>query len=291
MTTEIAVKEVDPVAISKEQLELIKRTIAADATPEELDLFLFDCKRQGVHPLDRLLHFSVRTNRRTGKRTYTPITSIDLMRIRAHDTGECAGIDDPVFDSDDDDRWATCTVWRFVKGHRCPFVATARWSEYDPGDGPDAFMWKKMPKGQLGKCAEALALRKAFPKQLHGVYERAEMMQADREERGGGEPPRTQRTTARSAVTAPSPAPTSGMDTVEAPTNPDAPELVAESRALFQVPQEVAYKLQLIERIATFPAAKVTLRRKQLGYETDHALDKFDVVALENILRHLEPQA
>ncbi len=39
----------------------------------------------------------------------------------------------------------------------------ARWSEYKPSS--DDFMWQKMPHGQLAKCAEALALRKAFPRQ------------------------------------------------------------------------------------------------------------------------------
>src|SRR5215510_3429277 len=41
--------------ITADQLELIKQTIARDATPEELKLFLYDCARQGVHPLDHLL--------------------------------------------------------------------------------------------------------------------------------------------------------------------------------------------------------------------------------------------
>jgi phage recombination protein Bet len=164
------------VAISRDQMQLIKRTVAAGATDEELQLFVYDCKRQGVHPLDKLIHFSKRGGR------YTPITSIDFMRMRAAETGELVGNEDPTFRFRDGETVipssATVTVYRLDRTNTArPYSATARWTEYLPPKGQD-FMWLKMPQLMLGKCAEALALRKAFPKQLHGIYERAEMMQA-----------------------------------------------------------------------------------------------------------------
>jgi phage recombination protein Bet len=160
-------------AVTQEQTALIKSTIAKDATDAELQLFFYDCARQGVHPLDRLIHFT----KRKGK--YTPVTSIDLMRSRAADTGEYAGSDDAAFvGAQKSDTWAaTVTVWRLVQGQRCSFTATARWSEYKPDE---AFMWHRMPHTMLAKCAEALALRKGFPRQLAGVYSEEEMAQADR---------------------------------------------------------------------------------------------------------------
>lgn len=162
------------VLISAEQVSLIQRTIAKDATPEELELFFYDCKRRGVHPLDKLIHFT----KRGGK--YTPITSIDFMRTRAHDSGECAGISDPSFDGDPGKTGfsARVIVRRLVQAQMCEFPATARWIEYCPPAGQD-HMWRKMPHTMLGKCAEALALRKAFPQQLQGLYAREEMDQAD----------------------------------------------------------------------------------------------------------------
>jgi hypothetical protein len=75
---------------------------------------------------------------------------------------------------------ATVTVYKAVAGQRCPFTATARWDEYYPG-GKKGSQWHKMPYLMLGKCAEALALRKAFPKLLSGMYVAEEMDQAQAE--------------------------------------------------------------------------------------------------------------
>jgi phage recombination protein Bet len=167
--------------VTPDEVTLIKATVAAGATDAELKLFLFDCQRQGVHPLDRLLHFT----KRGGK--YTPITSIDFMRTRAAETNEYAGSDAPLFAASGG-VWssmaaegtpvaAMVTVWRLVQGHRCKFEAVARWDEYKPDQND--FLWKKMPHTMLGKCAEALALRKGFPRQLAGLYAREELDQAD----------------------------------------------------------------------------------------------------------------
>ncbi len=164
--------------VTPEQVELVKQTVAVGATDQELALYLYDCQRQCVHPLDRLLHFTVRKDQK-GNRKYTPVTSIDLMRTRAADSHAYAGSDDAVFAGTPGQKGftATVTVWRMVKNQRCPFTATARWEEYFPGE-QQGFMWRKMPHTMLGKCAEALALRKAFPRQLAGLYAKEELDQA-----------------------------------------------------------------------------------------------------------------
>jgi len=151
--------------------------VAKGATETELKLFLNDNLRRGIHPLDKLLHFSVRTDTQ-GQRSYTPITSIDFFRMRAESSGAYAGNDDPVFVYDGKQiKSATASVYKIVQGLRCPFTATARWEQYAVG-GKAGFMWNKMPELMLGKCAEALALRKAFPGELHGLYAKEEMDQA-----------------------------------------------------------------------------------------------------------------
>lgn len=171
--------------VTTDQLDLIKRTVANGATADELKLYLYDCQRQGVHPLDKLIHFT----KRQGK--YTPITSIDFMRTRAADTGEYAGSDDAKFLGGISPSTlpleASVTVWRLVQGQRCSFTATARWDEYCPEPGPSGkgdIMWRKMPHTMLAKCAEALALRKGFPRQLAGLYAKEEMEQAGPSDNG-----------------------------------------------------------------------------------------------------------
>jgi phage recombination protein Bet len=189
MTTALAERPV--IGVSADEMDLIKRTVANGASDAELKLFLFDCQRRGVHPLDKLLHFT----KRGGK--YTPVTSIDFMRSQAAMTGEMAGSDDPVFVETSEIVSATVSVYRLTQGQRFAYTATARWAEYCPDN---AQMWRRMPHTMLGKCAEALALRKAFPQQLAGLYAREEMEQAgephgytvthpDAPATNGGEPP------------------------------------------------------------------------------------------------------
>jgi phage recombination protein Bet len=182
-TPERALPVAPVVVVTHDQINVIKETICKDATQAEMELFFYDCRRRGVHPLDKLIHFT----KRKGK--YTPVTSIDYFRSRAAETREHMGTDDAVFVYYDEDATdlaaATVTVYRLVQGEKCPFTATARMLEYMP-DAPNDFMWKKMPHGQLGKCAEALALRKAFPQELANLHTVEEMAQADDENGGRG---------------------------------------------------------------------------------------------------------
>jgi len=172
-------KDIAVPGITRDQLELWKRMYCPDATDDEMKVFAHVAKKTGLDPTVRQLYFVKRQTKRGPVATIQ--TGIDGLRVVAHRSGEYCGSDEPIFDIGEDGKpkKATVTVWRMVDKIRCPFVASARWGEYFPGQTENQFMWNKMPFGQLGKCAEALALRKGFPLECAGVYIQEEMAQAE----------------------------------------------------------------------------------------------------------------
>ncbi len=161
------------------QVDLIRRTIARGATDDELTLFLGQCRRTGLDPFAKQIYLVKRWDSKAQKEVMAIQVGIDGYRLIADRTKSYAGNDDPVFDSESEPQKATVTVYKVVDGVRCGFTATARWSQYFPGE-KQGFMWKRMPHLMLGKCAEALALRKAFPAELSGLYIAEELDQAGR---------------------------------------------------------------------------------------------------------------
>ncbi len=170
------------IVITEAQVALIKNTVAIGATNDELKLFFYECRRRGVHPLDRMIHFVKRGKEDKARATFQ--AGIDFLRSQAEETGEYRGQEKPEFGPLKKDtqypEWATITVRRKDpdSGEVYLVSAIAYWDEYYPGELL-GFMWRKMPRSQLAKCAEALALRKAFPKKIAGLYSFEEMEQAD----------------------------------------------------------------------------------------------------------------
>jgi phage recombination protein Bet len=167
-----------------EALKAVQAAIAPDLNPAELRLFAMVAYRSGLDPFARQIH----AVKRQGKVTFQ--TGIDGFRSSAERTGKYDGQDEPEFGPicscneapKPHPEWARVTVYRIREDGRKPQSATAYWHEFKPAPGASGngdSMWKKMPRNQLAKCAEALAFRKAFPYVLADVYSHDEMAQAD----------------------------------------------------------------------------------------------------------------
>lgn len=151
--------------------KVLLNTVARGLNDSELMVFAKYCQETGLNPFRRQI-YAIKIGG-----SLTIQTGIDGFRSMAEETGKYAGSDDAEFETDGNTLVsAKVAVYKMVEGVRCAFSATAYWSEYNV---PNGNMWRKMPHTMLGKCAEALALRKAFPGKLSGIYTKDEMDQAD----------------------------------------------------------------------------------------------------------------
>jgi phage recombination protein Bet len=160
------------IEFTPEQIDLVRKQIAPQANPDELRLFLYQCRRTGLDPLTRQIYCI----HRGGKMTIQ--TSIDGFRVIAERSGTYAGQDEPIWEEEGGKiKKCTVRVYRFATdGQRyCAGVGVAYWDEYAQPNSP---MWTKLKHTMISKCAEALALRKAFPQDLSGLYTGDEMQQA-----------------------------------------------------------------------------------------------------------------
>lgn len=174
---------------NESQLQLLKQTIAKDCTDEELDFFLAVARSKGLDPLTGQISPVKRYDSSVGAETMTIQTGIDGFRVIAESTGKYEGQTEGewcganglwvnVWLADEPPAAARVGVYR--KDFKAPLYRVARYSSYvqrTKGGQPNYF-WKKMPDIMLLKCAEAAALRAAFPKSLSGLYTPDEMGQA-----------------------------------------------------------------------------------------------------------------
>lgn len=157
---------------SAEQRQMIRDTYANGASDTEFAVLIEIAKARRLNPFLRQIHFVKRYNKQLKREVWSAQASIDGLRACAERSRLYDGQDEPEYEYDDNNKLVSAKVSVYRKDWSRPAVGIAYYSEYvqtTSEGGPNQF-WREKPRIMLAKCAEALALRKAFPEDMGGLY-------------------------------------------------------------------------------------------------------------------------
>lgn len=162
-----------------EMMKVLQSSLYPGAAPESIKMVLGYCRAAGLDPMQKPVHIVPMWDSKAKCMRDVIMPGIGLYRTQAARSG-CAGVTEPEFGPDVTESiggqqitfptWCRVSVKRRLQtGEVVEFTAKEFWKEnyavrggQDKSIAPNA-MWTKRPYGQIAKCAEAQALRKAFP--------------------------------------------------------------------------------------------------------------------------------
>lgn len=164
----------------RDLMNVLRNSLYPGASDESIKLVVGYCKASGLDPMQKPVHIVPMWDSSARVMRDVVMPGIGLYRTQAARSGQFAGVSEPEFGPDATENiggveitfpaWCRVTVRRQLpSGQIAEFVAVERWKENYAVKGgkersiaPNA-MWLRRPYAQLAKCAEAQALRKAFP--------------------------------------------------------------------------------------------------------------------------------
>ena len=160
-----------------ELIGVLQTSLYPGAAIGSVKMVLGYCKAAGLDPMQKPVHIVPMWDKNSKATRDVVMPGIGLYRTQAARSGQYAGVTDPEFGPDVTETiggveitfpaWCKVTVKRLLGNQVVEFAAREFWKENYATAGKDSAapnaMWKKRPYGQIAKCAEAQALRKAFP--------------------------------------------------------------------------------------------------------------------------------
>lgn len=180
-----AIAKVGASALAMDEGQLItvlENSLYPGASTTSIALVINYCRAAGLDPMQKPVHIVPMWDSKAGRMRDVVMPGVGLYRTQAARSGAYGGISEPEFGEDVQEtiggvaitypKWCRVTVRRIVNGVPTDFTARELWKENYAVKGgkeksiaPNA-MWCKRPYAQLAKCAQAQALRMAFPEMV-----------------------------------------------------------------------------------------------------------------------------
>lgn len=189
-TTEVQQTQSGLALSELELLDVLQVSIYPGAARPSIKLAIAYCRANNLDIFQKPVHIVPMWDKNARAMRDVIMPGVGLYRTQAARSGAWSGITEPEFGPSVDiqlggthfnvPEWCRVTARRIMpNGAIAEFTAKEFWIENYATAGKDNeqpnAMWKKRPRGQLGKCAQAQALRLAFPEMVSAAPTADEM--------------------------------------------------------------------------------------------------------------------